>query len=122
MELINNEDLIVGAKYVIKDFQNEWELTTEDDTQEPSNEDDTKDDEELTDESESTPDPPVNTRPLVVTATTTSTLNPIAYYKDFPSWEIEYDVNYQEVFQLPGIDEDGASVMEDVMAKGGLLN
>lgn len=118
LELINNEDLIVGAKYVIKDFQNEWELTTEDDTQEPSNEDDTKDDEELTDESESTPDPPVNTRPLVVTATTTSTLNPIAYYKDFPSWEIEYDVNYQEVFQLPGIDEDGASVMEDVMAKG----
>lgn len=111
LELINNEDLIVGAKYVIKDFQNEWELTTEDDTQEPSNEDDTKDDEELTDESESTPDPPVNTRPLVVTATTTSTLNPIAYYKDFPSWEIEYDVNYQEVFQLPGIDEDGASVM-----------
>ena len=118
LELINNEDLIVGAKYVIKDFQNEWELTTEDDTQEPSNEDDTKDDEELTAESESTPDPPVNTRPLVVTATTTSTLNPIAYYKDFPSWEIEYDVNYQEVFQLPGIDEDGASVMEDVMAKG----
>ena len=118
LELINNEDLVVGAKYVIKDFQNEWELTTEDDTQEPSNEDDTKDDEELTDESESTPDPPVNTRPLVVTATTTSTLNPIAYYKDFPSWEIEYDVNYQEVFQLPGIDEDGASVMEDVMAKG----
>lgn len=118
LELINNENLIVGAKYVIKDFQNEWELTTEDDTQEPSNEDDTKDDEELTDESESTPDPPVNTRPLVVTATTTSTLNPIAYYKDFPSWEIEYDVNYQEVFQLPGIDEDGASVMEDVMAKG----
>lgn len=118
LELINNEDLIVGAKYVIKDFQNEWELTTEDDTQESSNEDDTKDDEELTDESESTPDPPVNTRPLVVTATTTSTLNPIAYYKDFPSWEIEYDVNYQEVFQLPGIDEDGASVMEDVMAKG----
>lgn len=118
LELINNEDLIVGAKYVIKDFQNEWELTTEDDTQELSNEDDTKDDEELTDESESTPDPPVNTRPLVVTATTTSTLNPIAYYKDFPSWEIEYDVNYQEVFQLPGIDEDGASVMEDVMAKG----
>ena len=111
LELINNEDLIIGAKYVIKDFQNEWELTTEDDTQEPSNEDDTKDDEELTDESESTPDPPVNTRPLVVTATTTSTLNPIAYYKDFPSWEIEYDVNYQEVFQLPGIDEDGASVM-----------
>lgn len=42
LELINNEDLIVGAKYVIKDFQNEWELTTEDDTQEPSNEDDTK--------------------------------------------------------------------------------
>ena len=92
--------LTVGSMYKITDFQNEWELTTEENM--------VLEDTILNDEvSGDTEVIYKNVRPLVVIPNTSSTIG-TAYYVDNPEWAVEYDVMYVDEIQVPSLNDDGS--------------
>lgn len=92
--------LTVGSMYKITDFQNEWELTTEENM--------VLEDTILSDEvSGDTEVIYKNVRPLVVIPNTSSTIG-TAYYVDNPEWAVEYDVMYVDEIQVPSLNDDGS--------------
>lgn len=86
--------LTVGSMYKITDFQNEWELTTEENM---VLEDTILNGEVIY----------KNVRPLVVIPNTSSTIG-TAYYVDNPEWAVEYDVMYVDEIQVPSLNDDGS--------------
>lgn len=92
LSLVSQSALVVGSMYRIVDFQNEWELTTEENT---VLEDEIYEDSGVTYK---------NVRPLVVVPNTTSTIGE-AYYVDNPEWELKYDVNYSDEIIVPVYDD-----------------
>lgn len=113
LQLIEDRGLGLLQKYCIMDFQNEWELTTEDDTVENEGE---VEDEDSDDSEESTE--AYNTRPIIVTAAGPDSITRTGYFRDKPEWIIEYDINYQDKILVPTMDEDGAITRTPVEAKG----
>lgn len=95
-ELITQEALVIGHKYRVTDFQNEWELTTEENT--------VLEDEIYEDSGVTEIVAYKNVRPLVVVPNTTSTIGE-AYYVDNPEWELKYDVNYSDKIIVPVYDD-----------------
>lgn len=92
--------LTVGSMYKITDFQNEWELTTEENM--------VLEDTVLSNEvSGDTEVVYKNVRPLVVIPNTSSTIG-TAYYVDNPEWAVEYDVMYVDEIQVPSLNDDGS--------------
>ena len=65
--LIENNQLIKNNKYIITDFQNEWELGMDTTTY----------------------------KALIVEAIDTNQISTLATYQNFPNWKLEYDVNYR---------------------------
>jgi hypothetical protein len=110
LSLVSQSALVVGSTYRIVDFQNEWELTTEENT--------VLEDEVYEDSGVTEIVAHKNVRPLVVVPNTTSTIGK-AYYVDNPEWELEYDVNYSDEIIVPVYD-DTMSVKETstMTAKG----
>lgn len=92
--------LTVGSMYKITDFQNEWELTTE----ENMVLEDTILNNEVSGDTEVIYK---NVRPLVVIPNTSSTIG-TAYYVDNPEWAVEYDVMYVDEIQVPSLNDDGS--------------
>ena len=101
MELVTKESMSVGSSYIISDFQNEWELTTEEDA--------VLEDEVF--ENEETGESEVvrykNVRPLVVIPNSATTIGS-AHYVDDPEWNLEYDISYADDIIVPVYNEDGS--------------
>lgn len=96
LSLVSQSALVVGSMYRIVDFQNEWELTTEENT--------VLEDEIYEDSGVTEIVAYKNVRPLVVVPNTTSTIGE-AYYVDNPEWELKYDVNYSDEIIVPVYDD-----------------
>lgn len=118
--LIDSTSLSTATRYRITDFQNEWELTTEEDV--------IDEDEQAVDENgdplwqdETIPVIAVhkNTHPLIVSAITTSKLASTGTFDDNREWKVEYDPSYNETLSVNRYDESGNFIETvELAAKG----
>lgn len=108
VEMLNDKSLTPFSTYIIKDFQNEWELTIEEDT--------ITEDVQASDEDETIPviETYKNVRPLIVTAISSSEISGEVMYQDNPLWKLSYDPYYTNTFQV--ITSNGG--ISEVQAKG----
>lgn len=120
--LIDSTSLSTATRYRITDFQNEWELTTEEDV---IDEDEQAVDENgnplWQDEDETIPVIAVhkNTHPLIVSAITTSKLASTGTFDDNREWKVEYDPSYNETLSVNRYDESGNFIETvELAAKG----
>lgn len=120
--LIDSTSLSTATRYRITDFQNEWELTTEEDV---IDEDEQAVDENgnplWQDEDETIPVIAVhkNTHPLIVSAITTSKLSGTGTFDDNREWKVEYDPYYNETLSINRYDESGNFIETvELTAKG----
>lgn len=120
--LADSSSLSTATKYRITDFQNEWELTTEEDTiDEDEQATDENGDPIWQDEDKTIPVIAVhkNTHPLIVSAMTTSKLSSKGTFDDNREWEIEYDPSYNETLSVNRYDEGGNFIETvELTAKG----
>lgn len=118
--LMDSTNLSTATRYRITDFQNEWELTTEEDV--------IDEDEQAVDENgdplwqdETIPVIAVhkNTHPLIVSAITTSKLSGTVTFDDNREWKVEYDPYYNETLSINRYDESGNFIETvELTAKG----
>lgn len=120
--LMDSTNLSTATRYRITDFQNEWELTTEEDV---IDEDEQAVDENgnplWQDEDETIPVIAVhkNTHPLIVSAITTSKLSGTGTFDDNREWKVEYDPYYNETLSINRYDESGNFIETvELTAKG----
>ena len=106
--LMDSTNLSTATRYRITDFQNEWELTTEEDViDEDEQAVDENGDPLWQDEDETIPVIAVhkNTHPLIVSAITTSKLSGTGTFDDNREWKVEYDPYYNETLSINRYDE-----------------
>lgn len=120
--LMDSTNLSTATRYRITNFQNEWELTTEEDV---IDEDEQAVDENgnplWQDEDETIPVIAVhkNTHPLIVSAITTSKLSGTGTFDDNREWKVEYDPYYNETLSINRYDESGNFIETvELTAKG----
>lgn len=120
--LIDSTSLSTVTRYRITDFQNEWELTTEEDViDEDEQAVDENGDPLWQDEDETIPVIAVhkNTHPLIVSAITTSKLASTGTFDDNREWKVEYDPSYNETLSVNRYDESGNFIETvELAAKG----
>lgn len=120
--LIGSTSLSTATRYRITDFQNEWELTTEEDViDEDEQAVDENGDPLWQDEDETIPVIAVhkNTHPLIVSAITTSKLASTGTFDDNREWKVEYDPSYNETLSVNRYDESGNFIETvELAAKG----
>lgn len=120
--LIDSTSLSTATRYRITDFQNEWELTTEEDViDEDEQAVDENGDPLWQDEDETIPVIAVhkNTHPLIVSAITTSKLASAGTFDDNREWKVEYDPSYNETLSVNRYDESGNFIETvELAAKG----
>lgn len=120
--LIDSTSLSTATRYRITDFQNEWELTTEEDIiDEDEQAVDENGDPLWQDEDETIPVIAVhkNTHPLIVSAITTSKLASTGTFDDNREWKVEYDPSYNETLSVNRYDESGNFIETvELAAKG----
>lgn len=120
--LIDSTSLSTATRYRITDFQNEWELTTEEDViDEDEQAVDENGDPLWQDEDETIPVIAVhkNTHPLIVSAITTSKLASTGTFDDNREWKVEYDPSYNETLSVNRYDESGNFIETvELVAKG----
>lgn len=120
--LIDSTSLSTATRYRITDFQNEWELTTEEDViDEDEQAVDENGDPLWQDEDETIPVIAVhkNTHPLIVSAITTSKLASTGTFDDNREWKVEYDPSYSETLSVNRYDESGNFIETvELAAKG----
>lgn len=120
--LIDSTSLSTATRYRITDFQNEWELTTEEDViGEDEQAVDENGDPLWQDEDETIPVIAVhkNTHPLIVSAITTSKLSGTGTFDDNREWKVEYDPYYNETLSINRYDESGNFIETvELTAKG----
>ena len=120
--LIDSTSLSTVTRYRITDFQNEWELTTEEDViDEDEQAVDENGDPLWQDEDETIPVIAVhkNTHPLIVSAITTSKLSGTGTFDDNREWKVEYDPYYNETLSINRYDESGNFIETvELTAKG----
>lgn len=120
--LIDSTSLSTATRYRITDFQNEWELTTEEDViDEDEQAVDENGDPLWQDEDETIPVIAVhkNTYPLIVSAITTSKLASTGTFDDNREWKVEYDPSYNETLSVNRYDESGNFIETvELAAKG----
>lgn len=120
--LIDSTSLSTATRYRITDFQNEWELTTEEDViDEDEQAVDENGDPLWQDENETIPVIAVhkNTHPLIVSAITTSKLASTGTFDDNREWKVEYDPSYNETLSVNRYDESGNFIETvELAAKG----
>lgn len=120
--LIDSTSLSTVTRYRITDFQNEWELTTEEDViDEDEQAVDENGDPLWQDEDETIPVIAVhkNTHPLIVSAITTSKLASTVTFDDNREWKVEYDPSYNETLSVNRYDESGNFIETvELAAKG----
>lgn len=120
--LMDSTSLSTATRYRITDFQNEWELTTEEDViDEDEQAVDENGDPLWQDEDETIPVIAVhkNTHPLIVSAITTSKLASTGTFDDNREWKVEYDPSYNETLSVNRYDESGNFIETvELAAKG----
>lgn len=120
--LMDSTNLSTATRYRITDFQNEWELTTEEDViDEDEQAVDENGDPLWQDEDETIPVIAVhkNTHPLIVSAITTSKLSGTGTFDDNREWKVEYDPYYNETLSINRYDESGNFIETvELAAKG----
>ena len=120
--LMDSTNLSTVTRYRITDFQNEWELTTEEDViDEDEQAVDEHGDPLWQDEDETIPVIAVhkNTHPLIVSAITTSKLSGTGTFDDNREWKVEYDPYYNETLSINRYDESGNFIETvELTAKG----
>ena len=120
--LIDSTSLSTATRYRITDFQNEWELTTEEDViDEDEQAVDENGDPLWQDEDATIPVIAVhkNTHPLIVSAITTSKLASTGTFDDNREWKVEYDPSYNETLSVNRYDESGNFIETvELAAKG----
>lgn len=120
--LMNSTNLSTATRYRITDFQNEWELTTEEDViDEDEQAVDENGDPLWQDKDETIPVIAVhkNTHPLIVSAITTSKLSGTGTFDDNREWKVEYDPYYNETLSINRYDESGNFIETvELTAKG----
>ena len=120
--LIDSTSLSTATRYRITDFQNEWELTTEEDViDEDEQAVDENGDPLWQDEDETIPVIAVhkNTHPLIVSAITTSKLSGTGTFDDNREWKVEYDPYYNETLSINRYHESGNFIETvELTAKG----
>lgn len=120
--LIDSTSLSTATRYRITDFQNEWELTTEEDViDEDEQAVDENGDPLWQDEDGTIPVIAVhkNTHPLIVSAITTSKLASTGTFDDNREWKVEYDPSYNETLSVNRYDESGNFIETvELAAKG----
>lgn len=120
--LMDSTNLSTATRYRITDFQNEWELTTEEDAiDEDEQAVDENGDPLWQDEDETIPVIAVhkNTHPLIVSAITTSKLASTGTFDDNREWKVEYDPSYNETLSVNRYDESGNFIETvELAAKG----
>ena len=120
--LMDSTNLSTATRYRITDFQNEWELTTEEDViDEDEQAVDENGDPLWQDEDETIPVIAVhkNTHPLIVSAITTSKLSGTGTFDDNREWKVEYDPYYNETLSVNRYDESGNFIETvELAAKG----
>lgn len=120
--LMDSTNLSTVTRYRITDFQNEWELTTEEDViDEDEQAVDENGDPLWQDEDETIPVIAVhkNTHPLIVSAITTSKLSGTGTFDDNREWKVEYDPYYNETLSINRYDESGNFIETvELTAKG----
>ena len=120
--LMDSTNLSTATRYRITDFQNEWELTTEEDViDEDEQAVDENGDPLWQDEDETIPVIAVhkNTHPLIVSAITTSKLSGTGTFDDNREWKVEYDPYYNETLSINRYDESGNFIETvELTAKG----
>lgn len=120
--LMDSTNLSTATRYRITDFQNEWELTTEEDViDEDKQAVDENGDPLWQDEDETIPVIAVhkNTHPLIVSAITTSKLSGTGTFDDNREWKVEYDPYYNETLSINRYDESGNFIETvELTAKG----
>lgn len=120
--LIDSTSLSTATRYRITDFQNEWELTTEEDViDEDEQAVDENGDPLWQDEDETIPVIAVhkNTHPLIVSAITTSKLSGTGTFDDNRECKVEYDPYYNETLSINRYDESGNFIETvELTAKG----
>ena len=120
--LIDSTSLSTATRYRITDFQNEWELTTEEDViDEDEQAVDENGDPLWQDEDETIPVIAVhkNTHPLIVSAITTSKLASTGTFDDNREWKVEYDPSYNETLSVNRYDKSGNFIETvELAAKG----
>lgn len=123
--LIDSTSLSTATRYRITDFQNEWELTTEEDViDEDEQAVDENGDPLWQDEDETIPVIAVhkNTHPLIVSAITTSKLASTGTFDDNREWKVEYDPSYNETLSVNRYDESGNFIETvELAAKGRII-
>lgn len=120
--LMDSTNLSTATRYRITDFQNEWELTTEEDViDEDKQAVDENGDPLWQDEDGTIPVIAVhkNTHPLIVSAITTSKLSGTGTFDDNREWKVEYDPYYNETLSINRYDESGNFIETvELTAKG----
>lgn len=120
--LIDSTSLSTATRYRITDFQNEWELTTEEDViDEDEQAVDENGDPLWQDEDKTIPVIAVhkNIHPLIVSAITTSKLASTGTFDDNREWKVEYDPSYNETLSVNRYDESGNFIETvELAAKG----
>lgn len=120
--LMDSTNLSTATRYRITNFQNEWELTTEEDViDEDEQAVDENGDPLWQDEDETIPVIAVhkNTHPLIVSAITTSKLSGTGTFDDNREWKVEYDPYYNETLSINRYDESGNFIETvELTAKG----
>ena len=120
--LMDSTNLSTATRYRITDFQNEWELTTEEDViDEDEQAVDENGDPLWQDEDGTIPVIAVhkNTHPLIVSAITTSKLSGTGTFDDNREWKVEYDPYYNETLSINRYDESGNFIETvELTAKG----
>lgn len=120
--LMDSTNLSTATRYRITDFQNEWELTTEEDVIDEDEQAVDEDGDPLwQDEDETIPVIAVhkNTHPLIVSAITTSKLSGTGTFDDNREWKVEYDPYYNETLSINRYDESGNFIETvELTAKG----
>lgn len=92
IELIEEEQLIFGKEYKIKDFQNSWEASDI-----MLYEDNYEDDVLITSK---------NVRPIIVKANSKNTLEPNSYFLDNQEWTIQYNHTFNGPIQIISLEND----------------
>lgn len=101
-------ELSTATDYRITDFQNEWELTTEDDVIVEDVQAENEEGNPLwQDEDETIPviETYKNVHPLIVTASNSTTIAKAAKLEDNKEWDVEYDFNYADLITTAETEE-----------------
>lgn len=117
VEMLSDKSLTPFSTYIINDFQNEWELTIEEDTMTEDVQASDEDGNKLwQDEDETIPviETYKNVRPLIVTAISSSEISGEVTYQDNPLWKLSYNPYYTNTFQVITSNGD----ISEVQAKG----